>query len=211
MMMTLSHYVDSRQTSLSTINRHIKRLNLDLPINPNDKRQKLVSTENQSRIDVAIGYQPSAAVETTVTVEPIEYYQRTEDTAIALAESSIVQAGLSPIRTPDQNPLVQALKQQLVQLEQQNAQNYQQLHQSNQSRLDTQAMVQAVDRLQITQRARFKAYNDHQLEQQVYEDERTNLDLQARGFTPTPPTTPPTRPLQPVSKLSEPSPSPEWF
>ena len=106
---------------------------------------------------------------------------------------------------------MQALKQQLAQLEQQNAQNYQQLHQSNQSRLDTQAMVQAVDRLQITQRARFKAYNDHQLEQQVYEDERTNLDLQARGFTPTPPTTPPTRPLQPVSKLSEPSPSPEWF
>ena len=208
MMMPLSTYVESRQTSLSTINRHIKRLNLDLPINPNDKRQKLVSTENQSRLDAAIGYQPTASA--SVTVEPIEYYQRTEATGLVLAESSIVQAQLTNFQSPDQNPLVQALKLQVQQMEQQNAQNYQQMNQANQARRDNQAMVTAVDRLQIMQRAKMKAFNDHQLEQNLYEEERMQLDLQSRGFAPM--AIEPIEPIrQTIPQSSAPSPSPEWL
>lgn len=206
MMMPLSNYVESRQTSLSTITRHIKRLNLELPLNPNDKRQKLVSTENQSRLDASIGFQPAAAVETTV--QPIEYYNRTEETGLVLAASSLAQAQITNFQSPDQNPLVQALKLQLQQMELQNAQNYQQMDQANQARRDNQAMVSAVDRLQTMQRAKMKAFNDHQLEQNLYDEERMQLDLQSRGFSPVV-NQPPAPTLQAVPQSS--SLSPEWL
>jgi hypothetical protein len=207
MMMPLASYVESRQTSLSTINRHIKRLNLDLPLNPNDKRQKLVSSENQTLLDAAIGYQPADVV------EPIEVipYERSENVSMIIAEGEILKAQhLVPYQRADQNPLLLALQRQAEEMQRSNNARYQQIKQDNQAQQEAQQAIAAAKRLRLMETAHQEAFETHQLKKQLIAQATTELELLEMGLSISS-NQPPASPLQTVPKSSSPAPSPEWL
>jgi hypothetical protein len=208
MMMPLTSYVESRQTSLSTINRHIKRLNLDLPLNPKDKRQKLVSSENQSRLDAAIGYQPSIDV-----IEPIEVipYERSENVSMIIAEGEILKAQhLVPYQRADQNPLLLALQRQAEEMQRSNNARYQQIKQDNQAQQESQQAIAAAKRLRLMEAAHQEAFETHQLRKQLIAQATTELELLDMGLSISS-NQPPAPPLQTDPQSSSPAPSPEWL
>ena len=90
MMMTVKQYVDDRQSSETTVKRHIKKLNLDLPKNPLNKNQRLISTENQRLLDASIGCQSSTPIAAAVEVIEVTPYQRSEEVSMIIAEGELL-------------------------------------------------------------------------------------------------------------------------
>jgi hypothetical protein len=194
MMMTVKQYVESRDSSETTIKRRIKSFGWELPINPLNKKQRLLSTEHQRLLDESIGY-TTPAVEPEI-LEPVQHYERSESVALALAENAILQTQITPLRTAEDNPLYQALQKQVQALQRQNDQQIQAIYQQGHAQRDTDAAIEAMDQLAIAQRAMSRATQHHQLEQDLYNQTRTQLNLATRGLpvnqppAPTPQTSP---------------------
>jgi hypothetical protein len=209
MMMTVAKYAESRGRSESTVKAWIKKLNLDLPTNPDDKRQRLISNEHQARLDdhgkvTAIDVQPEpTAVEVEVTP-----YHRTEATSMMIAEGTILEAQLTTYQTPEENPVLQALKAQVIQLEQSNALRYQQVQAGIQSHRDTTTAIAAAKRLQIVEAAQREAVEEFTMRQQLKQQTLNNLELLSLGI---PVNQPPAPTPQPSPQSSASSPQPDWL
>lgn len=208
MMMTVKQYADDRNSSETTVKRHITKLGLTLPVNPSNKKQRLISHDHQRLLDASIGCQTSTPIAVESEILPPIQYERSEAVALTLAENAILQTQITPFRTADQNPLYQALQQQVQLLQLQNDQQLQAIQQQGQAQRDTDASIEAMDQLAIAQRAMSRAAQHHQLEQDLYNQTRTQLNLTARGIpvNQPPAPTPQTSPQSPA-----PSPQPDWL
>lgn len=205
MLMTVAQYSESRSVSESTVKSWIRRLGLELQPNPADRRQRLLTIDQQTQLDLhGKVRQPHPEVEVQ---QPVEY-RRSESVALTIAEHSILKAQLPTIRTAEENPLYQALAQQVQALQAQNAQAIQLIYQQGQAQRDTAAGIEAMDQLAIAQRATMRAANHHQLEQDLYNQTLTQLNLASRGIQvpQSQPTAQPVPQSQPAA-----SPSPDWL
>ena len=212
MMMTVAQYAESRDLSEATVKKHIKKLELDLPDNPGDRRQRLISNDHQKALDQSTRRQPPivvAAVEAEIMPE-VTPYHRTEETGLMIANGAILEAQLTTYQTPQENPLLQALKAKVLQLEQSNALRQEQTIAAIQSQQDTNTAISAVRRMQIVEAAQRRAVEEFQMSQQIEHQTRTELEMMALGLTPAP-NQPTASPLQTVPQSSASSPSPEWL
>lgn len=207
MMMTVKQYADDRQISESTVKRHITKQKLDLPINPLNKKQRLLSRENQHLLDVSIGCQsstPIAAVEVEVTP-----YQRSESASMVIAEGEILKAQyLTPYQPTEQNPLLLVLQQQAAEMQQANQARYAQLQQNAQAQTETQQAIAAAKRIRLIESVQQEAFEAHQLKKQLLAQAATELELMDMGLSVNQPPAPTPQP-RPQSQPS--SQQPSWL
>ncbi len=207
MMMTVKQYAEDRNSSETTVKRHITKLGLDLPINPNHKKQRLISTENQRLLDESIGCQSSTPI-ASPAVEVIPY-QRSEEVSMIIAEGEILKAQhLVPYQPTAQNPLLLALQRQAAEMQANNLARYQQIQQDNQTQQESQQAIAAAKRIRLMESAQQEAFEAHQLKKQLIAQATTNLEMMDLGFpvNQTPASTPQTSPQSAAS-----SPQPDWL
>lgn len=200
-MLTVKQYAESRGVSDTTVKNHIRKLALDLPENPTDRRQRLLSNDHQLALDESLGVSPIAQ---PITPEVIPY-ERGEAVGMVLAQNSLNPISYE-ITRPEDNPLFQALQNQVAALEQYNTQAYDALHHQTTAYRDADAAISAIEKLQIAQRARQKAFEHHSLEQQLYNQSLTELRMASQGLhAPTQATAPAAQPQQPTAS------NPDWL
>lgn len=174
-MLTVREYAELRGISESTVKNHIRKLELELEENPRDRRQRVISPQQQLELDESIGIEKIPPV--------VEEYQRSEEVGMILAEGSITQIEYS-IDRPENNPLLVAIQNQVLQMQQYNHQATQAVQQQAAAGRDTKAAIEAVQKLKIIQAAQQKAIEHHTLEQQVYSQARINLQMISEGIQP---------------------------
>ncbi len=205
MMMTLKQYVESRQSSDTTVKRHIKKLGLTLPENPSDRRSRLISTDHQQRLDDSMGYHPPAPIALDVPVVEVIPYQRSEEVSMIIAEGEILKAQhLIPYQRVEQNPLLLALQRQAAEMQQSNLARYQQIQHDNQTQHEAQQAIAAAKRIKLIEAAQQEAFEAHQLKKQLIAQATTDLELMDMGLSVNPDPTPQTRPQSQPSE-SQPS------
>jgi hypothetical protein len=210
MMMTVKQYVDDRQSSETTVKRHIKKLNLDLPINPLNKKQRLISIENQQRLDASLGCQSSTPIAAVAEVIEVTPYQRSEEVGMIIAEGEILKAQhLIPYQPTAQNPLLLALQQQAAQMQQANQARYAQIQQDSQTQQESQQAIAAAKRIRLMEQAQQEAFEAHQLKKQLIAKATNDLEMYDLGFPPVNQTPEPTPQPRPQSQPS--SPQPSWL
>jgi hypothetical protein len=209
MMMTVAQYAESRDLSEATVKKHIKKLELELPCNPNDRRQRLISRENQQALDQSTrrSAPPSpAAIEPPIEVIP---YQRSEEAAMVIAEGEIIKAQhLVPYQSADQNPLLIALQRQAAELQQSNLARYHQIQNDNQTQQEAQQAIAAAKRIRLMEAAQQEAFENHQLKKQLLAQATTELELMDMGLSVN---NPPVPTKQTVPQSSAPERSPDWL
>lgn len=211
-MLTVQSYADSRKLSVATVKNHIKKLGLDLPLNPQDNRQRLISTENQRKLDESTRRSAPTTVP-TVEAEIIEVtpYVRSESASMVIAEGEILKAQyLVPYQPTEQNPLLLALQQQAAEMQQANLARYAQLQQNAQTQNETQQAIAAAKRIRLMEQAQQQAFENHQLKKQLIAQVETELELMDMGLgLPTP--KPHSSPSQPVSVAPSDELQPDWL
>lgn len=209
MRITVAEYAKTRNISDATVKAAINRLELQLEQNPNDKRQRLLSLEQQAQLDNAIPKANPSAIP-TVPTEVIEYHRPTE-VGMTLAKRAVTvpEITYTPTTAID-NPLFQALATKVNAIEVQNAAIAQQVQITITAQRDTEAAIDAYQQMDIIQQATARAHRDHQLDQQAYNQARQNLQMQAAGLTPVVPSSasPSAQPTPPPVAPSEYSKSP---
>lgn len=202
MYQTVAQYAQSRQLSESTVKAHIRRLDLQLPQNPTDKRQRIITTDMQTRLDTAIGCQPPAGPD-AITVEVMPAYERPESVSMVIAEAQ-AETAIATFVAPGQNPLLLALQQQVQSMEAQNAQHHLNLQSQAQTYQDSKSALDAFDQLRIIQNARAQAAQEYQLTQQVRQQALIEFEMQGRGLSvPQSPAPPAPAPPPPAPTVRE--------
>lgn len=179
-MLTVKQYATSRGISESTAKNWITRLDLDLTLNPHDKRQRLISTSQAAQLDQAFNVRDNDAPAAVAEIAVVPY-ERSAEVAMTLAEASLTPIDYSYQR-PEDNPLLQHLQQQVTALATQNAQALSQVTASTQAQQDAAAALDAIRRLQLAQTAQSAAIRDFHFKQQVYAQQMTNLEMAAAGI-----------------------------
>lgn len=204
MKITVAQYASSRNISEATVKKAISDKQWDLEHNPNDKRQRLLSLQQQAELDQSIpkASPPSATPVVTAEVVP---YQRPTEVGMILAERAVTVGEIvyQPQSATD-NPLYQALEAKLRSMQAQNLQASQQMQANAAANRDTAAAIDGLKQMQIIQDAEAQAYRDFQLKKQAHAAAMQRLELQDAGLTPAPspaappvapsPTTPPMQP-----------------
>jgi hypothetical protein len=213
-MLTVARYAETRGISVATVKNHIKKLELDLPLNPQDNRQRLISTENQRKLDESTRRSaPTPTTVPTVEAEIIEVtpYVRSESASMVIAEGEILKAQyLVPYQPTEQNPLLLALQQQAAEMQQANLARYAQLQQNAQTQNETQQAIAAAKRIRLMEQAQQQAFENHQLKKQLIAQAETELELMDMGLgLPTP--KPQSSPSQPVSVATSDELQPDWL
>jgi hypothetical protein len=213
-MLTVQAYANSRKLSVATVKNHIKKLELDLPLNPQDNRQRLISLDNQRKLDESTRRSaPPTPTVPTVEAEIIEVtpYVRSESASMVIAEGEILKAQyLIPHQPTEQNPLLLALQQQAAEMQQANLARYAQLQQNAQTQNETQQAIAAAKRIRLMEQAQQQAFENHQLKKQLIAQAETELELMDMGLglpTPKPQPSPP----QPASVAPSPELQPDWL
>jgi hypothetical protein len=213
-MLTVQAYANSRKLSVATVKNHIKKLELDLPLNPQDNRQRLISQENQRKLDESTRRSaptppPSQAIEAEII--EVTPYVRSESASMVIAEGEILKAQyLVPYQPTEQNPLLLALQRQAAEMQQANLARYAQLRENSQTQNETQQAIAAAKRIRLMEQAQQQAFENHQLKKQLIAQAETELELMDMGLglpTPKPQTSPP----QPVSVTTSPELQPDWL
>lgn len=211
MMMTVKTYAKSRGLSEATVKNHITRLKLDLPINPEDKRQRLISTENQNKLDISTRRSPINPPAQTVEAEVIEVrpYQRDEETSMIIAEGAIVQAQIQHSQLTHESPLLAALKANIAQQSQSNQLRYQQVVEGIHAQSDTSLAIEAARRLQLIEQGQRAAVEEFTTVQEIKRKTLDELNLLSLGL---PPTAPKSQVQEsPVVSPPSPEPQPDWL
>jgi hypothetical protein len=213
-MLTVQSYADSRKLSVATVKNHIKKLELDLPLNPQDNRQRLISLDNQRKLDESTRRSaPTPTIVPTVEAELIEVtpYVRSESASMVIAEGEILKAQyLVPYQPTEQNPLLLALQRQAAEMQQANLARYAQLRENSQTQNETQQAIAAAKRIRLMEQAQQQAFENHQLKKQLIAQAETELELMDMGLgLPTP--KPQQSPVQPVSVTTSPELQPDWL
>jgi hypothetical protein len=210
MLITVKDYAANRDISETTVKKYIRKLELSLSLNPLDSRQRLLSTDQQADLDKAIGCNPPTPT-APLTVEVMPNYERSESVSLVMAEAQANTAiATSGFNLPQNNPLYQALAQQVQTLELENIHHLQNIQTQSTANLDATAAISAIDQLRIIQAARTEAAAEFLLKQQVKAQALTEFELQSRGLTPvvvqqvhpTPPPTSQSSPPSPVGARS---------
>jgi hypothetical protein len=203
-MLTVAEYADSRNISESTVKAAITKLQLDLPPHPADKRKRLISLTHQSQLDAAIPKATPPLPTAPITVEVMPHYERAESVSLVMAEAQANTAiATSGFNLPQNNPLYQALAQQVQTLELENIHHLQNIQTQSTANLDATAAISSIDQLRIIQAARAEAAAEFVLKQQVKAQALTEFELQSRGLAPVVQQPHPTPP--PASQSSPPS------
>ena len=224
MILTLKQYVSSRQISESTVKRHLKKLGITLPENPSDRRSRLVSPEDQTRLDIsmacnhppALGIDaaavpilqtPIAATATAAAVVDAVEYHRSDSASMIIAEAQIIKAqNLIPYQRPDDNPLLNALQRQSAAMQQANLDRYNQIRYDNHTQRETQQAIAAARLIKLMESAQKEAFETHQLKKQMIAAATTDLELLELEFDSTPDPIPQTIPQTiPIKSLLD------WF
>jgi hypothetical protein len=207
-MLTVQAYANSRKLSVATVKNHIKKLELDLPLNPQDNRQRLISLDNQRRLDESTRRSaPPTATVPTVEAELIEVvpYERSEETAMIIAEGEILKAQyLVPYQPVAQNPLLLALQRQTAEMQQANQARYAQIQQDIHTQREAQQTIAAAKRIKIMEAAQQEAFEAHQLKKQFIAQAATELEMMDMGLSIAPAPSP-----KPQAPAASPEPSPE--
>ncbi len=202
MLLTVKDYADNRCVSESTVRKRIQKMGLALSVNPIDARQRLLTTDQQAELDKAIGCKPPTPTE-PLTVEVMPSYERSESVALVMAEAQLSTAiASSNFNFAQDNPLYQALAQQVQVLELENQRILQNIQTQSSANLDATAAIGAIDQLRLIQSARAEAAAEFILKQQVKAQALTEFELQSRGLAPVQqphPTPPPTSQSSPPS------------
>jgi hypothetical protein len=211
MMMPVATYAENRGRSESTVKAWIKKLNLELPVNPDDRRQRLISNQNQDLLDAHGKVKPVAPIAAAVEVIEVTPYQRSEETAMIIAEGEILKAQyLVPYQPVAQNPLLLALQRQTAEMQQANQARYAQIQQDIHTQREAQQTIAAAKRIKIMEAAQQEAFEAHQLKKQFIAQAETELELMDMGLgLPTP--KPQSSPSQPVSVATSDELQPDWL
>jgi hypothetical protein len=149
-MLTVKQYAESRDVSESSVKNHVRKLGLDLPENPADRRQRLISSEQQAQLDASLGVTPEIVPE----VVP---YERSEQVGMVLTEHALTIGHADyGYQRPEDNPLYQALQNQVQALNAYNTQAHNALQQQASAYRDADRAIDAIEQMQIVQRARSK-------------------------------------------------------
>ena len=210
-MLTVQAYADSRKLSVATVKNHIKKLELDLPLNPQDNRQRLISLDNQRKLDQSTRRSaPTPATVPTIEAEVVEVtpYVRSEETAMIIAEGQILEAQLTTYQPAQENPYLSALKAQIAQQSEANALRYQQVVAGITSTSDTTIAINAARRMRLVEEAQREAAEEFMMKQQMKQQTTDELNLLALGITPPKPQP---NPIQSVSVATSPELQPDWL
>jgi hypothetical protein len=204
-------YKRQRDTSETTVKRRIKSFGWELPINPLNKKQRLLSVERQHLLDESIGYTTPTVEPTAVEVIEVTPYERSEQVSMIIAEGEILKAQhLIPYQPTAQNPLLLALQQQAAEMQQANQARYAQLQHNAQTQTETQQAIAAAKRIRLIEQAQQQAFENHQLKKQLIAQAETELELMDMGLSiPVNQTPAPTPQTSPQSAAS--SPQPDWL
>ena len=213
MILTFAQYVSSRQMSESTVKRHLKKLGITLPENPSDRRSRLVSPEDQARLDIsmACNHPPALGIDAaTVTVvdavDAVEYH-RSDSASMIIAEAQIIKAqNLIPYQRPDENPLLVALRRDAAAMQTANLDRYNQIRYDNHTQRETQQAIAAARLIRLMESAQKEAFETHQLKKQMIAAATTDLELLELEFDSTPDPIPQTSPQTSPRKSL-----PDWF
>lgn len=227
MILTLKQYISSRQTSESTVKRHLKKLGITLPENPSDRRSRLVSPEDQTRLDISMSsnYPPAlgidaqgkpniqtpivdaAAVDAAAVDAVAVEYHRSDSASMIIAEAQIIKAqNLIPYQRPDDNPLLVALRRDAAAMQQANLDRYNQIRYDNHTQRETQQAIAAARLIKLMESAQKEAFETHQLKKQMIAAATTDLELLELEFDSTPDPIPQPSPQTiPIKSL------PDWF
>ena len=227
MILTLKQYISSRQISESTVKRHLKKLGITLPENPSDRRSRLVSPEDQTRLDISMSsnYPPAlgidaqgapnlqtpiiaaAAVDAAAVDAAAVEYHRSESSNMLITEAQIIKAqNLIPYQRPDDNPLLAALQRQSAAMQQANLDRYNQIRYDNHTQRETEQAIAAARLIKLMESAQKEAFETHQLKKQMIAAATTDLELLELEFDSTPDPIPQPSPQTiPIKSL------PDWF
>lgn len=209
-MLTVQTYADSRKLSVATVKNHIKKLELDLPLNPQDNRQRLISLDNQRKLDESTRRSAPTAAVPTIEAELVEVtpYVRSQETAMIIAEGQILEAQLTTYQPAHENPYLTALKSQIAQQSEANALRYQQVVAGITSTSDTTIAINAARRMRLVEEAQREAAEEFMMKQQMKQQTTDELNLLSLGITPPKPQP---SPSQSVSVATSPELQPDWL
>lgn len=208
MMITVARYAETRSLSVATVKNHIKKLGLNLPPNPQDNRQRLISLENQRKLDDSTRRSAPtvpAAVETEVL--QVTHHERSEEVSMVIAEGEILKAQyIVPYQPAAQNPLLLALQRQANEMQENNLARYRQIQQDSAAQNETQQAIAAAKRLKLMEAAQQEAFESHQLKKQIIAQTTIELELMDLGLVlPAPKPQPVEEPLADASTESYPA------
>jgi hypothetical protein len=210
MMMTVARYAETRGLSVATVKNHINKLELDLPTNPEDNRQRLISSENQRKLDASTRRSaPDEAKPVEAEVQRITPYQRDEETSMIIAEGAIVQAQIQSSQFTHESPLLAALKASIAQQAESNRVRYQEVVQGIHAQSDTSLAIEAARRLQLMEQAQKEAVEEFTTVQALKRQTLEELKLLSLGLSPT--NTAPKSQSESASPPLSPEPQPDWL
>ena len=188
MAYTVAQYAILRKVSESTVKNWIKRLELELPQNPADNRQRLILSEHKRSLDTCGSAAPAPApdfFDAELVPESVASYDRSEDTGMLLAEGSIVLArSQNQDNSPDNNKLLQRLKLVTSQYENKNTYALTQIQSDIKSQADVDAALQAARLIKIKEKAQLRGIQEYRLEKSIVAETKTDLELMELGLIP---------------------------
>lgn len=188
MAYTVAQYAILRKVSESTVKNWIKKLELELPQNPADNRQRLILSEHKRSLDACGSAAPASApdfFDAELVPESVASYDRSEDTGMLLAEGSIVLArSQNQDNSPDNNKLLQRLKLVTSQYENKNTYALTQIQSDIKSQADVDAALQAARLIKIKEKAQLRGIQEYRLEKSIVAETKTDLELMELGLIP---------------------------
>lgn len=171
---TVGQYAATRDISESRVKQAIRDQRWELPKNPRDARQRLLSNEQQAFLDNEYGWMLNQTVET---------YERPQQIAETIIQGVLVEdqinAGLIRIES---NPLLLAIQARVDQVTQANAIQMGQINQNALACGDLEKALDAMADQAAIQRGQQRAMRDAQLEQASYQEATTQIRMVQAGF-----------------------------
>jgi hypothetical protein len=141
MKITVGECAKTRDISDVTVKKAIADKQWELKQNPNDKRQRLLSLEQQVELDQAIPKAAPPSANPTILAEVMPYHRPTE-VGMVLAERAITVGEITyQHQAATDNPLYQAMPQRLKSIQGQQIQINQQLTTVVAANCDTAAAI----------------------------------------------------------------------
>lgn len=183
--LTVALYAASRNVSESTVKNWIRKLNLELPDNPLDNRQRVIMPEHKRLLDAcgSAAAAPAAApapdfFDVELVPDELKPYDRSEQTGLLIAEGAIALAQTQAYNaSPDSDQVIERLKLITATYEEQNTQALAQYQNAAKSALDRRAALDAARFLQLKQAAQRRGIHEYQFEKAIVEDVKTQLEL----------------------------------
>ena len=178
-MRTVADFAIELGVTPQSLNSKIRKLSLDLSIDPMDQRKRLLSEAQCELLREYYPRQTQTQTQTSEVMHQVDFeYKRPTEIGLVLAQRSVAIGSVDfTHQNPMDNPLLQRMRSKVEGMQVKNDLALQRLTQSNKAGADLEVALDAYEQLGIVEEAQARADRNFFLGQQAYNDRVEKLRI----------------------------------